>query len=398
MRVLHIFDHSIPLHSGYSFRSRSILREQAKRGWETHHLTSPKHYMDGPNPQEADGLIFHRTPAPVIKLPGLKEWAEISALAAALEPLARRIKPDILHAHSPSLNALAALRVARKLDLPIVYEIRATWEDAAVANLTTHEGSLKYRLTRMLESYAVKRVDAVGVICEGLRREFLQRGVSADKLFSIPNAVDPTLFPYAQSKNAALAAKHDLADADVIGFLGSFYDYEGLDVLVAALPALIAKRPKLKLLLVGGGPVEAALKAQIAALGLHDHVRMLGRVPHSEVDQYYALCDILVFPRKQTRVTELVTPLKPLEAFAQGKLVAASDVGGHKELITDGETGILFRADDPADLARRVSELFGSPDSWPRIHQNALRYVQEERTWARSVANYEAMYNRLIRR
>jgi glycogen synthase len=125
---------------------------------------------------------------------------------------------------------------------------------------------------------------------------------------------------------------------------------------------------------------------------------MLGRVPHTQVDQYYALCDILVFPRKQTRVTELVTPLKPLEAFAQGKLVAASDVGGHKELIKDGETGILFHADDPADLAQRVGDLFEQRDSWPRIHQNALRYVQEERTWARSVANYEPVYNRLMQR
>jgi glycogen synthase len=398
MRILHIFDHSIPLHSGYSFRSRSILREQAKRGWETHHLTSPKHYMDGPNPQEADGLTFHRTPAPAAKLPGLKEWAEIAALEAALLPLAQRIKPDVLHAHSPSLNAIAGLRVARKLNLPIVYEIRATWEDAAVANLTTQEGSIKYRLTRMLESYAVKRVDAVGVICEGLRSEFLQRGVPANKLFTIPNAVDPELFPYAQPKNAALVAKHGLADADVIGFLGSFYDYEGLDVLIAALPALVARRPKLKLLLVGGGPVEAALKAQIAALNMQDHVRMLGRVPHHEVDQYYALCDILVFPRKQTRVTELVTPLKPLEAFAQGKLVAASDVGGHKELIKDGETGVLFHADDPADLAKRVADLFEQRGSWPRFHENALRYVQQERTWARSVANYEPVYNRLLRR
>jgi glycogen synthase len=398
MRILHIFDHSIPLHSGYSFRSRSILREQAKRGWETHHLTSPKHYMDGPNPQEADGLTFHRTPAPATKVPGLKEWAEISALATAMEPLARQIKPDVIHAHSPSLNAIAGLKVARKLGLPIVYEIRATWEDAAVANLTTHEGSLKYRLTRMLESYAVKRADAVGVICEGLRQEFLSRGVAQEKLFVIANAVDPELFPYAQPKNAELATKYDLANADVIGFLGSFYDYEGLDVLVAALPALVAKRPKLKLLLVGGGPVEAALKAQIAALGMQDHVRMLGRVPHNLVDQYYALCDILVFPRKRTRVTELVTPLKPLEAFAQGKLVAASDVGGHKELIKDGQTGVLFRADDPADLAKRVSELFEARDSWPRMHENALRYVQQERTWARSVANYDAVYDRLTRR
>ncbi len=398
MRILHIFDHSIPLHSGYSFRSRSILREQAKRGWETHHLTSPKHYMDGPNPETVDGLTFHRTPAPKAKWPGLKEWAEISAMSAALEPLARQLKPDILHAHSPSLNAHAMLKVARKLGIPSVYEIRATWEDAAVANLTGREGSLKYRLTRALETMAVRRADAVGVICDGLRQEFLSRGVPAAKLFSIPNAVDPDHFAFAQAKNSALLDKLQLQGADVIGFLGSFYDYEGLDVLIAALPQLRAKRSNAKLLLVGGGPMEAALKAQIAKLGLGDHVRMVGRVPHGEVDQYYALCDVLVFPRKRTRVTELVTPLKPLEAYAQGKLVAASDVGGHKELIRDGETGVLFRADDPTDLARCVSHLLDNQALWPAIHEAALKYVHTERTWARSVANYEPVYARLIKR
>jgi glycogen synthase len=397
MRILHIFDHSIPLHSGYSFRSRAILREQANRGWETHHLTSPKHYKDGPNPESVDGLTFHRTPAPAAKLPGLKEWAEISAIAAALEPLARKIKPDILHAHSPSLNAHAMLKVARKLGIPSVYEIRATWEDAAVANLMGREGNLKYRLTRMLETFAVRRADAVGVICDGLRQEFLARGVPAEKLFTIANAVDPEHFTFAQPKNEALLDKLNLRGADVIGFLGSFYDYEGLDVLIAALPKMRAQRPNMKLLLVGGGPMEAALAAQIAALGLADHVRMIGRVPHSEVDQYYALCDVLVFPRKRTRVTELVTPLKPLEAYAQGKLVAASDVGGHKELVRDGKTGFLFRADDAADLARCVVKLFEERAYWPAVLDAALAYVQQERTWARSVANYQPVYERLLR-
>jgi PEP-CTERM/exosortase A-associated glycosyltransferase len=398
MRILHIFDHSIPLHSGYSFRSRAILREQAKRGWETHHLTTPKHYKEGLNPEVVDGLTFYRTPAPKTKIPGFKELAEISAITRALEPLAERIKPQILHAHSPSLNAMAALRVGRKLGLPVIYEIRGTWEDAAVANLTTREGSLKYRLTRRLESHAARSADAVAVICDGLRREFIARGVAPDKIFQVPNAVDPESFPFAQAKNMELAAEHGLLDAEVIGFLGSFYDYEGLDVLIAALPDLVARRPKLKLLLIGGGPREDALKAQIKALGMTPYVVMLGRVPHAQVDQYYTLCDVLVFPRKHTRVTELVTPLKPLEAFTQGKLVAASDVGGHKELIRHGETGFLFRADDPADLARCVAGLFEDRNSWPAIHQAALTYVHAERTWARSVAHYAPVYERLTNR
>src|SRR6185295_824732 len=107
------------------------------------------------------------------------------------------------------------------------------------------------------------------------------------------------------------------------------------DDLIAAMPLVIARRPRARLLLVGGGPMEEALKAQAAASPSADRIRFVGRVPHDEVERYYALIDVLAYPRKAMRLTELVTPLKPLEAMAQRKLVAASDVGGHRELIED---------------------------------------------------------------
>ena len=80
-------------------------------------------------------------------------------------------------------------------------------------------------------------------------------------------------------------------------------------------------------------------------------------MPHHEVDRYYGLIDILAYPRKAMRLTELVTPLKPLEAMAQRKLVVASNVGGHRELIEDGVTGTLFPAGDPKALTDALDTL-----------------------------------------
>ena len=74
-----------------------------------------------------------------------------------------------LHAHSPALNGLAALRASQRLGVPLVYEIRAFWEDASVGNGTGTEGSAKYRLTRALENHVVRHADHVAVICEGLK-------------------------------------------------------------------------------------------------------------------------------------------------------------------------------------------------------------------------------------
>jgi len=398
MRILHVFDHSLPLHSGYTFRSRSILREQNRRGWETVHLTTPRHVKPGPDPETADGLTFHRTPpiSPSLsKLPVLREMAEVNATVRRLAALVEQVKPDILHAHSPVLNAMPVQRVAKRFGLPWVYEIRAFWEDAAASHGSTQEGSARYKATRWLETRAAQQADAVGAICHGLLGDLRARGIHESKLFHVPNAVDAEQFTPGRPRDEALAAQLGLQSAQIIGFIGSFYDYEGLDVLLAAMPAMIAAKPNLHLLLVGGGPMDGALRAQAKALGLEAHVHFTGRVPHAEVDRYYSLIDVLVYPRKRMRLTDLVTPLKPLEAMAEGKLVAASDVGGHHELILDGKTDTLFRADDSQALAASVLDLLAHPEIWEERRQVARRYVAQERTWARTVDNYVPVYERL---
>lgn len=398
MRVLHVMDHSLPLHSGYTFRTAAIVREQRLRGWETFHLTSPKQGACSRGLEEVDGLEFYRTtpPAgPMTRMPVMREFALMRALESRLERVVMQLTPDVLHAHSPVLNALPALRVGRRHGIPVVYEVRAFWEDAAVDHGTTREGSLRYRTTRALETWALRRADQVTTICEGLRRDMLSRGISADKVTVIPNAVDVDSFSPGGAADAALGRSLGLEGAVVVGFIGSFYAYEGLDLLLDALPRMLQRQPRLKVLLVGGGQEEAALRAQAQRLGVADAVVFAGRVPHGEVQRYYDLVDILAYPRHPMRLTELVTPLKPLEAMAQERLFVASDVGGHKELIRDGETGVLFRAGDADALAQSVLRLLDARDAWPRLRANGRAFVERERTWANSVARYEPIYERL---
>ena len=413
LRVLHVLDHSIPLHSGYTFRTLSLLREQRKLGWDTHHLTSPKHGagLAGKDAQIAatatatleetvDGWHFFRTPQGRggFSLPGLGELQLMGQLERRLQQVAEQLRPQIIHAHSPVLNALPALKVGRRLGIPVVYEVRAFWEDAAVDHGTTTEGSLRYRMTRAMETHALKRVDHVFTICQGLRGDIVARGIPADKVTVIPNAVDIESFEPGGQADEALKTRLGLAGCTVLGFIGSFYAYEGLDLLLQALPAILAQRPEVRVLLVGGGPQDAALKAQAEALGLRDKVVFTGRVPHAEVNRYYDLVDVLVYPRHSMRLTELVTPLKPLEAMAQGRILVASNVGGHQELIRDGETGLLFKAGSAEGLAQAVLRLLGQPELWPQLRAQGRRFVEQERNWAASVANYPAVYQALTGR
>jgi PEP-CTERM/exosortase A-associated glycosyltransferase len=401
MRILHILDHSIPLHSGYTFRTAAILREQRALGWETFHLTSEKQINCEVLEEDVDGLHFYRTPRHsgiLSKIPGLNPVAVMSSLAQRLREVIAIVKPDILHAHSPVLTALPTLRVGHDLGLPVVYETRAFWEDAAADHGTTTEGSLRYRLTRAMETYAFKHVDAVTTICEGLRADIVARGIASDKVTVIPNAVDIEKFSVGGAPDKTLKTQLGLDGARILGFIGSFYAYEGLDLLLSALPQILNQAPDVRVLLVGGGSQEKALKLQAHRLGIADKVKFAGRVPHSEVNRYYDLVDVLVYPRHSMRLTELVTPLKPLEAMAQGRLFVASDVGGHKELIHDDETGVLFKAGSAQDLTSKVLNLLNTPERWPQMKLAGRHFVEAERNWKISVSNYISVYHRLAER
>ena len=399
VKILHILDHSIPLHSGYTFRTRAILKQQRLLGWETFHVTSAKQINALQDMEIVDGLTFYRSAIPskcISAIPLLNQWAIVQSLVNRLHDLIPLLKPDILHAHSPALNGLAALQVAKKYNLPLVYECRAFWEDAAVDHGKTQEGSWRYRLTHALETYVFQNANSITTICDGLRNDIINRGIAPSKITVIPNAVDIDKFCFAQPANRNLQQSLNLTDKIVLGFIGSFYAYEGLLLLLDALSIIIQQRANVVLLLVGGGPQEQAIKDKINSLWLHQQVLLVGRVPHDQVQQYYNLVDIFVYPRLAMRLTNLVTPLKPLEAMAQGRLVVASNVGGHQELIREGQTGYLFQANNPQALANTVLTLLNNQTQWDNLRQAGRIYVENERNWKSSVANYQTIYQQLL--
>jgi hypothetical protein len=396
MRILHVLDHSLPLHSGYSFRTVAILREQRRLGWQTRQLTTPRQRALQ-LVEDIDGWRFDRTllrSSPWSRVPGLLHIEEMTTTARRIREVAIDFAPDIIHAHSPVLNALPALWTGRRLGLPVVYEVRALWEDAAVDHGMTREGSPRYAASRALETFALRHADRITTICDGLRDEIASRGVAADRITVIPNAVDINEFRPC-SVDVQLRAELGLNGTTVIGFAGSFYAYEGLDLLIEALARLASDHREVRLLLIGGGPQETNLRALVDARKLTDGVVFAGRVPHADMPRYYGLIDLLCYPRRRIRLTEIVTPLKPLEAMAQQKPLIASDIGGHRELIRDDETGFLFPADDAAALADAIRSALARRDQWPRLQTNGRRFVETERNWARSVAGYAPVYGSL---
>ena len=396
MRILHVFDHSLPFQSGYVTRSIGIIRSQRARGWETIHVTTPRQHRGTAATETVDGLLFHRTSAVAVATPIVRELLEIRATRRRLFEIVQSERPDIIHVHSPVLNAIPALAVARHFKLPVIYEVRALWDDAAVDHGTAREGSVRYRTSRMVDTWAMRRVDFVAPICEPLRKDIVGRGIAADRVAIVPNAVDRSLLVSGpQIPEVSLRDRFGIKDQIVLGFIGSFYAYEGLDLLLEAAKRLRENGVSSIVLLVGGGPEETRLKRLVDELGLGDNVCFAGRVHHSEVARYYRLIDILVFPRKRMRLTELVTPLKPLEAMAQLRTVVASNVGGHRELIRDGETGLLFSADNVDALTCCLESIIANPVRRTELAEQGRRYVETERTWDRLMDRYSEIYGRI---
>ncbi len=397
MKILHVLDHSLPLQSGYVYRTLGILDQQRALGLETIQLTTPRHKVDGPSPEVMNGFKFHRTrcaSSSLASVPVFRELSEIRATVGRLGSLCASERPDVIHAHSPLLNVFPALATRWRLNIPVVYEVRALWEDAAVTAGDCTEASLRYRASKQLETWALRGTDAIVTISQGLKSEIVSRGIPAEKVTVVPNAVDPNSFAET-SVDPQLAQRLGTDGAFVLGYIGSFYSYEGLDLLLEALPRIRADGRDVRLVLVGGGPEEDSLRRMAENLDLGEAVNFVGRIPHEEVGKYYSLMNLAVYPRRSARLTELVTPLKPLEAMAMSVPVVASDIGGHRELIEHDRTGLLFPPESMNELVNVVLRCMDEPDLGPRLVHRAHEFVMETRSWAAVASAYVDLYEAL---
>jgi len=402
LRVLHVQDHTVPEMSGYAFRSRYLVENQARLGIRPEVVSSARHRNFESLVEEPAGFPIHRTPWPggildrlQLAVPFWRERVLTRTLARRVIEVGRAFQPQIIHAHSPIFDGQAALRAGRALGVPVVYEIRAFWEDDAVDKQKFREGSFVYRQVRRIETDVCRRADAVVTICEGLKNDLCDRGIDEDKIVVVQNGVDGDRF-CPQEPDQALRRRLGLDGATVAGFVGSFFHYEGLPLFVEAAAEVRKTHPELTLLLVGGGEDEERVRAAVQNAGVEDMVVMTGRVPHEEVGGHYSLMDVLVYPRLSRRITELATPLKPLEAFAMEKAVIGSDVGGIRELLRDIPAGRLFRAGSVPELSQALRDWLSVPESERALEATRSReLVRTRHAWGSLLEPLLERYGRL---
>jgi PEP-CTERM/exosortase A-associated glycosyltransferase len=402
--VLHVLDHSWPVLSGYAIRSRNLISAQHSVGETIQVVTGPLHELDDPTATDLvlDEVQYLRTPirgrftnaALRRRWPLLREHQVVRSLRRRLLEIMDRRDVRLIYAHSPALCGLAALQAARERGLPFVYEIRAFWEDAAHQN---GKGalSLRSRLTHKLETYVARNADAVAAIAKPMLLDLKERGIPANKLFHVPNGVDvERLVPV--ERDEQLAQDLALIDRPVFGFMGSLYRYEGVSWLIRAAGKLRSRGHKFSILVIGRGEDQPAVAEAIRDGGAADYVRLIEHVPHEQIARYYSVVDIAVYPRRSMRLTELVTPLKPLEAMAFGKPVLASSVGGIRELVEDEETGLLFQPENTDDFCRQAERMILSPALRESLSARGREFVVREREWKTLAKRYSQIYDLLL--
>ncbi len=386
MRILHLLDHCLPRHSAYALRTMAVLRQQRAMGWHTSQLTGPR---QGPvaRDRNRDGWHFFRTAPAAGALARLPLFGAAGVIAQRLRQVAQLTRPDLLHAHSPAHNALAALRVGRRLGLPVVFEVHAAFGAA--------DGALRERLACAADAWCARRADAVATSSEGLRARLEAGGVPAARMTVVPDALELHRYPLAAPGDTGLARALGLGDGPVLGYIGALRAQEGPALLLDALPALLRLRPQLQLLLAGGGAAGGALRERVLREGFGHSVVFADTAAPGRDAALHALADVLVFPRLPLRQAELAPNHRLLEAMARGCLVAASDVGSHRELVQHGRSGMLFEAGNADALADVVNLLLAAPSRWPAMRGEARWFVEYQRTWEISAARYAALYQRL---
>jgi PEP-CTERM/exosortase A-associated glycosyltransferase len=397
-RVLHFLEYSLPhKQNGYTLRSINLMTAQRALGLEPWVLTAPGFPRNcgvdvWPTEEIVHGITHLRLAGDALADTSDAALTKyIDAYAREAARIIERVQPEILHAASDFKNAYAALQLGRAYSLPVVYEVRGVWEESRIANGRLERTSPHYARLRRIEDYCMQQASVIVTLGEAMKAEIVGRGVEARRVFVVPNGVDAERIDR-WPRDPDLTAELGLGGKSVIGYIGSVSGLEHLEVLLRALPELRRYVPDVAALVVGDGDDVERLQQLAQQLGIANDVRFTGRVPHDRVADYYAQLDVVVCCRDKDRVSELVTPLKPLEAMAYGKPTVVSDLPALRELVHDESTGLTFRPGDYVDLAIQLKRVLTDSLLRDTLVQQAETWVRRERSWQAVAKTYEAAY------
>lgn len=396
-KVAYVLHNSLPYASGgYATRGHGLAVAIKNQGFDIEVVSRPGFPLDTKKELKEsdiatseiiDGIKYSR-----ILYPRKDSSSTYEYLIEAANELCKRfleIKPSFVIAASNHLTAIPALIAARKLGLPFYYEVRGFWEITRISREPEFENTEWYKLLCDLEALTAEESDHIFTLTTPMLKELVRRGVDESKITILPNSCDPEKFE-PTTRDTELAKKLNIPpEVPVIGYIGTFVQYEGLDHLAEACGLLKEKNLEFRLLIVGNentagsdrGPITQSILDIAKKFQFEDWLIMPGRIPHEEVESYYSLVDIAPFPRKPQPVTEMVSPMKPLEASAMKKAILVSSVQALTDMIVENETGLVFEKGNVDDFSKKLELMIKNKDLCQALGEKARDWVEKERTW-----------------
>ena len=308
----------------------------------------------------------------------IQRYAEIIAEEA------QKSHSSVIHAHSNYINGHAAAQAGNRLGIPSVFEMRGLWHLSRAVKEPIFEGTEHYQYLEKMEIEAAMLCDHVVTLNQSLKSWLISKGVDESKISIVPNSVHLRNEDYIHSQTN---------DVYTFGFAGSITAYEGLDDLIEAIRLLKNKGVPIKLRVAGSGTYFSTLKKLVTDYKLEKQIKLLGRIPNSAIEEFYKTVDAIVIPRKDYKVTRLVTPLKLVEAMNYGKPVVCSNLPALKEVVSDGIDGLLFQSGSAADLALTLEDLMARPDKGLSLARAAHEKIANDFNWQKSAKEYLKIYN-----
>jgi glycosyltransferase involved in cell wall biosynthesis len=400
-RILHLVGTSVPhTLAGYTVRTQHSVRAQIAAGLDAIVATRAGY------PWDIDAIPTDRTEVvggvPYVRSEGTPKSERLdqhlAATASAMASLVEELRPAVIHAHSDFLNGLVASVLGDAFDIPIVYEARGFWEEtwlSARPNKRTPDDPV-YKWRRAREIQVMRRADHVVTLAETMVDRIAGDGIDRAHISIVPNAVDPGAFPLLDRSDRSIRQALGIPDrARTIGYISSLSRYEGVETLIRGTRVLRDGDVDVHCLIVGDGREMDRLMRIAAKEGVEEVVHFTGRVPHEDVLDYYAALDVFVVPRRDTRVTRLVQPLKPYEALSTGLPLVVSDVPALSLIVDASGAGDTFTPQDPTDLARAVLPILENPSLAGELGERGAAFVRRHHTWDQNAARYRQIYDRL---
>ncbi len=383
MRVLHLLEHSAPRRSDYSRRAQALLESLRDQGVQTVQLTGTGHPAAEVH---GEGWHFYRTAALGRRLPLVRAAPPDSRLGAAmstaalalrLRQVAKLTRPDLIHVHLPSANAVAAWPVARLQKLPLLVEAERRGPGASA-----------YPFPRA-ERWALGAAHAIAAGTAQVRAALRAEGLAGKRIAVIPPAPD---LVHAAPASARMT---NLVGAPLLAYAGGLEADDGLALLLAALAQLRRKHPALRLLVAAGGERDAGFERLLSQPGLRGHVVFAGPLSYRRAADVLPRADIAVFPALG-RKPSLQPSRHLLNALAQGCAVVASDLACHRELLVHGHSGMLFEAGKRASLVTAIEQVLAEPWRIDALGAAARDFMATRRSWELTAARYRRIYEIVI--